>query len=804
MSHQASLEPWVHQLSQILPLDHSELEQVLAYNSSLPKEEAAKHLGDLLGDDAKSAQFISEFNSRNDGDAAHQLATLNNADTKDPHAVQPPPPAPADHETGYHIPGDTKDTSDSKNGGAAPPSYAPPAYAPPPGQPPKAGAANHRAHTNPVIEASHVRARDEQKMQQALMNLQYQYGIYNSDIEPEHDVDYPCGCAIHRYKAMKWGRYGVQEMWSKAVKYPGEHSYNDNQNNTIFSRNPYMFRVVSPYGYGYNQRATYWGSAPKPIASYHAQNIHQTIDLNNRLNKEAQAEIDGKEPKHSIWNDDAVEVALSKLNMSEKSNGDRKASLINGDRKTPLANGTDEKAAVRPQLTSTDSTNSAAAKKSSKLSSFRKSIGIKTSDERVVAKAEKAGSKGQGLRDSILAEEDGRWPDEQWRYIVAVYQDKVGMANMIADLRARKPTQYLHLLRAGYFEPIPVAWASQASNPLKFSIEAAAGWRGITPAWRGYEDTAEERLYWVLNHRVGSVGMRMKPDFISEMNMARARMESAVEPPPSYFDAQDTCHIQHTSEGYSKQVLPSPFRAFDKPETASDDTMVLLDVSGSMDFDPVRPVYDQYMVTKWVKSTQPKNKDVAKAIVRRFTDAMAHHDHQSSGYDLTTFSDRATYIGTVNHKNLDQMWRNVRLGGGTRVMTGWQKVKELHFQKHSESATYHPIYGWQAGPSTPMLRLLLLLDGEATDMDEFELDLLGLSWAHVTIFLIGVDGCPHHHRHANELQRISDVNHHVSFVDAQGNTPERFVTHELLKRHLGYDITMTEFQEMEELPAYTE
>ncbi|KAK9241492.1 hypothetical protein V1506DRAFT_246254 [Lipomyces tetrasporus] len=92
---------------------------------------------------------------------------------------------------------------------------------------------------------------------------------------------------------------------------------------------------------------------------------------------------------------------------------------------------------------------------------------------------------------------------------------------------------------------------------------------------------------------------------------------------------------------------------------------------------------------------------------------------------------------------------------------------------------------------------------EATDMDEFELDLLGLSWAHVTIFLIGVDGCPHHHRHANELQRISDVNHDVSFIDAQGNTPERFVTHELLKRHLGYEISMSEFEQMEELPLYS-
>nr|POE99418.1 hypothetical protein CFP56_52810 [Quercus suber] len=440
--------------------------------------------------------------------------------------------------------------------------------------------------------------------------------------------------------------------------------------------------------------------------------------------------------------------------------------------------------------------------KVSAFAGFRKSIGIKTSDERAIGKVEKAVGKGKALRDAILAEEQGRWPDEQWRYMVEAYQQHVGMFNKIADLRANSPIQYLHLLRAGYFEPIPVAWANQASNPLKFSIEAAAGWRGITPAWRGYEDTAEERLYWVLNHREGSIGMRMKPDYISEMNMARARMATAVEPPPLYFAADDQCHVQHTSAGYSKQVMPSPFRAYDRPETATDDTMILLDVSGSMDFDPLRPVYDQYLITRYERSTQPKNKDVAKAIIRRFTDAMENHDHQFRGYDLTTFSTSATYIGTINHKNFDRMWRNVFLGGGTRVMTGWQKVKDRHFEKHSESATHHPVYGWQAGPQTPMLRLLLLLDGEATDMDEFELDLLGLSWAHVTIFLIGVDGCPHHHRHANELQRISDVNHHVSFVDAQGNCPERFVTHELLKRHLGYDISMQEFCQMEELPPY--
>jgi hypothetical protein len=296
----------------------------------------------------------------------------------------------------------------------------------------------------------------------------------------------------------------------------------------------------------------------------------------------------------------------------------------------------------------------------------------------------------------------------------------------------------------------------------------------------------------------------MKPDQISEMTMARQRMAQAVDPPPAYFAADDQCHVQDASAGYSKQVMPSPFRPTDRPETPTDDTMILLDVSGSMNFRPQRPVYNEYLITHFESSPQPKNKDVAKAIIRRFTAAMENHDHQFRGYDFTTFSESAEYIGRINHHNFDEMYSNVRIGGGTRVMTGWQKVKDLHFEKHSASAVHHPIFGWQAGPQTPMLRLLLLLDGEATDMDEFELDLLGLSWAHVTIFLIGVDGCPHHHRHANELQRISDVNHHVSFVDAQGNCPERFVTHELLKRHLGYEVSYQEFEAMEELPPYEE
>lgn len=61
-------------------------------------------------------------------------------------------------------------------------------------------------------------------MQQRLQNLQFQYNIYNTEIEPEHESDYYCSCPIHQYKQMKWNRRGVQEMWAKAVMYPGQQA----------------------------------------------------------------------------------------------------------------------------------------------------------------------------------------------------------------------------------------------------------------------------------------------------------------------------------------------------------------------------------------------------------------------------------------------------------------------------------------------------------------------------------------------------------------------------------------------------
>ncbi|EME49193.1 hypothetical protein DOTSEDRAFT_68059 [Dothistroma septosporum NZE10] len=61
----ASIEAWaVPRLQQLLPLDDQSLKKVVIYADTLPKDAAAEHLKNLLGDDAKSLEFISGFNLR--------------------------------------------------------------------------------------------------------------------------------------------------------------------------------------------------------------------------------------------------------------------------------------------------------------------------------------------------------------------------------------------------------------------------------------------------------------------------------------------------------------------------------------------------------------------------------------------------------------------------------------------------------------------------------------------------------------------------------------------------------------------
>lgn len=61
----ATLQQWaLPRLKQLLPLDDQSLDEIITYTETLPKDQAANHLSNILGDEPKALEFISGFNLR--------------------------------------------------------------------------------------------------------------------------------------------------------------------------------------------------------------------------------------------------------------------------------------------------------------------------------------------------------------------------------------------------------------------------------------------------------------------------------------------------------------------------------------------------------------------------------------------------------------------------------------------------------------------------------------------------------------------------------------------------------------------
>lgn len=78
------------QLSQLLQLDDASLQQILDYTSTLPKDTAAEHLKNLLGDSPKALEFISTYNARRDAPTTATSASEPSKYTRKPHRKKPP------------------------------------------------------------------------------------------------------------------------------------------------------------------------------------------------------------------------------------------------------------------------------------------------------------------------------------------------------------------------------------------------------------------------------------------------------------------------------------------------------------------------------------------------------------------------------------------------------------------------------------------------------------------------------------------------------------------------------------------
>lgn len=153
------------QLSALLPLNDGEISQIISQASSLPEAEGTEYLSSLVGETPDALRFIATFKEYRQ-EVGGENRTMPAANQ--PPAYQPPPnPPPPDVKNPLPSgppPNDVKHplpSGDSKSHSNGVPASGPPAYAPPPSAPPAASRASARHHTNVVIEAGKVRARDE-------------------------------------------------------------------------------------------------------------------------------------------------------------------------------------------------------------------------------------------------------------------------------------------------------------------------------------------------------------------------------------------------------------------------------------------------------------------------------------------------------------------------------------------------------------------------------------------------------------------------------------------------------------------
>ena len=150
-THNTSLEQWaLPELGHLLPLSEDELKQIINYVEPKSDPETEAHLQELLGDSPEVAQFTVQFVERRQFLRASARKQM--SDEKSSLAMSP---AGANSNDATNASTGHQPSQDIKGN--------PPAYLPPAGPPPAnaAGRAAARHHTNQVIEASKVRARDE-------------------------------------------------------------------------------------------------------------------------------------------------------------------------------------------------------------------------------------------------------------------------------------------------------------------------------------------------------------------------------------------------------------------------------------------------------------------------------------------------------------------------------------------------------------------------------------------------------------------------------------------------------------------
>ncbi len=192
--------------------------------------------------------------------------------------------------------------------------------------------------------------------------------------------------------------------------------------------------------------------------------------------------------------------------------------------------------------------------------------------------------------------------------------------------------------------------------------------------------------------------------------------------------------------------------------------MLLLDTTGSMNY------------RTSATDPTPRRDTIREAIsiiVSRLAaaDSQAEQEEEGGGLRTITFADGRAYdIGDVNPDNLQQKWNQIRWGGGTRIIPGFNLLLK----------TYTEEFGSRPQAERPILMALVITDGEADDTDAFR-DMVARSGGSMYIALAIIGYGPEHDRAYQAYKQVEAQNAHVKVLTFAGETDPEVIADALMR-----------------------
>jgi hypothetical protein len=147
--------------------------------------------------------------------------------------------------------------------------------------------------------------------------------------------------------------------------------------------------------------------------------------------------------------------------------------------------------------------------------------------------------------------------------------------------------------------------------------------------------------------------------------------------------------------------------------------MLLLDTTGSMNFQNS-------------DTDETARRDIVHEAISQIVIELEKHDSQNEseggegGLRTVTFANGQAFdLGDLNSKNLKTKWSEIKWSGSTYIIPGWQKLLEVYEEEFCEEEV------------KPLMMILVITDGEATDLAEFIATLEDNVQAYFTIALLG-------------------------------------------------------------------